>query len=557
MSETGAAEDGGGADGAARRGATKIGLLRFATRTALYFTLMFTVLSLDFFGLDNVSLKHSTVFLSRVFGQLEGMGPPAAFEPPDQMIVDERFLSGGEPCSSLQDDIAASRAAAKAVAAPVDGVSVVYIDQATLDLMPDWHWPFPLHGHAELLDIIRENQPRAVVLDLLFIDQRPAFRRVGCASCGDDCEDCRQAVEVDPTAELNEQITLYGCSGIPLFFGVNRDGVVRPDLKVHDRNKVLVSVNLPDQGRIFPDSEYFMSYPDQVAAQGGPGKTMAFEVYNRTRPESAPALPDIPRHLPGHLELVWDRAGDQSNLIVQKKCGEDFGMFARLALAVMNPETLFQPCLPFPTYPALALLGGGTEEQVETLIRDRVVYIGTTLSGTGDFIYSPVHGRLPGVIGHAMAHHNLLTLGSDHKKRAFLAPGFGTHLPIQWLEAALIFGLTVIMMACFPSQAARARERKAALDAEQPVARSKPFIHPETARFLKYFAYAIIFIASSLTISFYFFDTFYIDWIQLLGAIGLGSALASNNLIEKYTEKCVEPFFGARLERKESHSQND
>jgi hypothetical protein len=71
------------------------------------------------------------------------------------------------------------------------------------------------------------------------------------------------------------------------------------------------------------------------------------------------------------------------------------------------------PC-PAVTVVPLSALEQGSAADWHELLGNKIVLLGASVSGIPDFVDSPVHGQVPGVILHAMALDNLLTLGSHY-----------------------------------------------------------------------------------------------------------------------------------------------
>ena len=75
-------------------------------------------------------------------------------------------------------------------------------------------------------------------------------------------------------------------------------------------------------------------------------------------------------------------------------------------------RNLALPCPAVTIIPA-SVLWFGEAAEVRALLKDQFVMVGAAVSGTSDWHQSPVHGQVPGVVLHAMALDNLLSLG-DH-----------------------------------------------------------------------------------------------------------------------------------------------
>jgi len=74
----------------------------------------------------------------------------------------------------------------------------------------------------------------------------------------------------------------------------------------------------------------------------------------------------------------------------------------------------------------------------------KIIFYGASFRGAEDLVWSPAHGRVPGVFQHAMALDNLLTLGDSYIHE----PG-SSNIPVVFLNGfvALLLAVTVV----FPS----------------------------------------------------------------------------------------------------------
>lgn len=63
------------------------------------------------------------------------------------------------------------------------------------------------------------------------------------------------------------------------------------------------------------------------------------------------------------------------------------------------------------------LLDGGKRSQLDCLLRGKVVIYGAQVALQKDYVFSPVHGQIPGAFIHAMALDNLLTFGDRYIHR--------------------------------------------------------------------------------------------------------------------------------------------
>lgn len=101
-------------------------------------------------------------------------------------------------------------------------------------------------------------------------------------------------------------------------------------------------------------------------------------------------------------------------------------------------NNLSLPC-PAVTVAPLSTLVNAPREDWNELLHGKLVLLGANISGVPDFIDTPVHGLVPGVVWHGMALDNLLSLGSG-----YLAERYGT------LQKVIGFVLAMIFAYAFP-----------------------------------------------------------------------------------------------------------
>lgn len=73
------------------------------------------------------------------------------------------------------------------------------------------------------------------------------------------------------------------------------------------------------------------------------------------------------------------------------------------------------PCPAVTVLPA-SVVRYGDPTEVRALLRDKIVLVGARVTGISDWHQSPVHGQVPGVILHAAATDNLLSLGDRYAR---------------------------------------------------------------------------------------------------------------------------------------------
>jgi hypothetical protein len=106
--------------------------------------------------------------------------------------------------------------------------------------------------------------------------------------------------------------------------------------------------------------------------------------------------------------------------------------------------------LPCPAVPVLRAdqLLDGDEAALRALLRDKAVLLGASVSGVPDWQDSPVHGRVPGVVLHAMALDNLLALGAAYTRP--MPSRVAT--AIKFALAILVAALAPMLLAMHPSR---------------------------------------------------------------------------------------------------------
>ncbi|MCB1873495.1 MAG: CHASE2 domain-containing protein [Gammaproteobacteria bacterium] len=311
-------------------------------------------------------------------------------------------------------------------------ISVVLFSDAELEKM-HLSWPPPYSVHAEVLERILEFSPKAVFVDIAFVDQH----------------------RNDPTfIELGETIRSYREKKIPLFFAAGRtdgnlpDGVI-PDLAA--AGALLVGV--PGTG----DDRQSFSYPLEVEINAGTQKhrecstrlSAATAMYaSSSLNDSAASNSQMQRSFltsKGYLDdqrssdmqLVWrffDKEGNNGPFRckpISRSPLLNFWQGLNLDLtfsddvppknrSVEVPGTI-QVCPPQDTISVEQLLFNLTQEFVRELkcsLQQSFVIYGAYIAFNEDLVDPPTHTPIPGAFYHAMALDNLLTFGSEYRRTA-------------------------------------------------------------------------------------------------------------------------------------------
>ncbi|MBL0943746.1 MAG: CHASE2 domain-containing protein [Hydrogenophaga sp.] len=327
-------------------------------------------------------------------------------------------------------------------------------------------WPVPLDFHGRLIQNIARHGPRAIFLDVVFLDDRPqaqveALRKLV-------CEVAQSGVAVyfasfqraDLSSNVDRMLTqarfqrvVDGTAGT----GEPCARPVRAQL-AHDR--------LDQNAWTYP-----LNPPPAPGSEGRPRlpSSVAHTLYCRF--ESA----HCPRDTSEPMALLWPTQAAESNARIMVTL-DDQGRhqpvcrgrhawyeslpFSGLALGLWawskgEDVSARVPLCPYnQVLPATALKRVGfTEEQLRDIINGDYVLIGADLAAVNDHVISPVHGRLPGVHAHAVALDNLITRNGEYLGGgSFEWPRPGAWVPTRataftFASLALIAGVLVPLKA--------------------------------------------------------------------------------------------------------------
>ncbi|HEV2563263.1 MAG TPA: CHASE2 domain-containing protein [Rhizomicrobium sp.] len=271
---------------------------------------------------------------------------------------------------------------------PQDGhekISVALVDDQTLSQL-QMPWPWSYGAQARALDALLAYKPRAVIVDILFVDPR----------------------KDDTLSDLTEEIHRYKQAGVPLYFSGATDlppgePPVRKELL--DAGARVLDPTLISQGiaRQYPvDAQCLGKQP-----AGSTCKSMALQVYSDLYPQQPLKVnPD------GVMELVWGTRADPYNtkwMDLSESCDQKLSFFRRIYLAFFDPSQVRARCPYTSVIPVQTLLQGTDDPDVPKLATGRVIFYGGELEGTQDNSFSPVNGKIANVFVHAMAMDNLIT----------------------------------------------------------------------------------------------------------------------------------------------------
>lgn len=324
-----------------------------------------------------------------------------------------------------------------------DQVTVMLIDD--LDLRQyDEMWPVSLGFHQRRLQQLLKYAPKAVFIDIAFLDDR---------------RDAGLDGFIDTACRARQQ-------GVPVFIGSFANAGITPSRVETEMLKRRIEVqgqsvpcieaaylNLKIDGFDQSVWEYDVGVPVGAPGQqeGGHGHHAGGWRY----PSPAARLYAVgheldPEVLAEPMALVWGMKSDPFNLGWMRNEGRDVGNgpvcagewdWQRvLPFGKMGPPLCpYQRTLPLRT---LNRANGLDASDLSDAITGKYVIYGTHLQSTADTITSPYHGRIAGAYVHAMALDNLLSFdGQPRRGGEFGEPGSG--------DATAFTVFAVIVICCF------------------------------------------------------------------------------------------------------------
>ena len=276
------------------------------------------------------------------------------------------------------------------------------------------NWPVPLDYYQRLLDGVVKRNPKAIFLDVLFLDDKP--KREVNALIGAAC----RATD----------------AGIPFFLATFALESLSSDTERQlfaARTASGVSCVIPVRPNVTPDSldQSQWAYPlrprhaEEDKDSAGLPDSVALSMYCKLYPATCPVKTEVP------LALIWATKAAPTNattMVVRDKqgnlapvCRDIWNWWEVIPGAMLFRQINNMSMLPLCPYnqviPVRAFKNYGfTAAQLDEELRGKVVLIGADLKSIGDNLFSPLHGRLPGVHVHAMALDNLISFDGKYRE---------------------------------------------------------------------------------------------------------------------------------------------
>ncbi len=297
-------------------------------------------------------------------------------------------------------------------------ITVVTLDDLDLEAY-DLTWPVPLDYYQRLIDRLVSYQPRAIFLDVVFLDNRG----------------------IAQSEKLRESVCRAKQAGVTVYLAT----IARPDgtykdglpgtLQASDVESVLVNAKtpqglpcvVPTLADITADKLDQIQWQYSVARQAGTGKSpAAVSIFCDFWPSECPNETTLP------LALIWGTKAASTNaqtMVARDPQGAlqpfcrgrwnfweaipGIGLFRAL---VWNEKPM--PLCPYhQVIPIRAFQGKGfSSDELNGALRNKIVMVGADLAALGDSVVSPIHGKIPGVHVHATALDNLIAFKGAYKQ---------------------------------------------------------------------------------------------------------------------------------------------
>ncbi|HJW03969.1 MAG TPA: CHASE2 domain-containing protein [Azospira sp.] len=270
-----------------------------------------------------------------------------------------------------------------------DQISLLLLGDEDLQRMGS-QWPIPYSVHGDMLRTLAQYKPKAVMLDILFLDKR---------------KDGSIGELVDALCDLQRQGIRVYLAALPKDGKGEESWEVRPELR---RCATLVAVPKDED---FLDNQTW-SY-DLRVKENPDHPTAAMAMYR----DAVGLAPDSPL-FEEPIGLVWGADSDPESDKRQRECREISVLTPLLhpVASILGEEHGSAICGFHPVVSGAVLLNGEDETYLKHALTGRYVFYGASLTGASDIAKSPIQGSQPGSTVHAMALDNLLTYGPSYKK---------------------------------------------------------------------------------------------------------------------------------------------
>ena len=334
------------------------------------------------------------------------------------------------------------------------GMTVLLVDDNGLDEMQTT-WPLSYEEHAGLLRRLVDFRPAAIMVDILFLDDRRTKE-------GDRGFEALREIVAEPA------IPSDGGPPVPVFLATTEELASNPvsDTFARDEEPAAGAGERWDEGVQYvvvasQDSvRQSLHYPlSSGAGAEGQDQGAAYEIYRflcnsrddfgcvdrKVRDENY----GYPMYVYWSVEPPPLNVGQADRGIFCRTIPSYPMYFAERASERFAPY--YQTCPPVDTILARDFFHSKyrntkrAKDLFGAAFTDKVVFYGVSLEGLRDVVQTPNHGLTPGVYLHAMALDNLITLGRDYQRpsRKIL---FGTTTVTGLVQIGILAILAVISL---------------------------------------------------------------------------------------------------------------
>lgn len=361
----------------------------FVASFLIYWVLTVVAIAFDPFGASSVTSRHSQDVLNIVLG-------------PEYPKIYERLYLMKDRADTPQ-------------------VAVVLIDETTLEqITPEGErkWPAKPSQHAKVLEAILAYKPRAVMVDMLFVD--PLVGKVGAFERALRRYDAVDVPLLFAGASQTEEFAAPPSGAVPAMLGKR---LTKPDPMpvtewLWSLSKELEHLHVVSAFIQRDEDGGLRRYPLEGQLKGvGTAQTAAALLYT-LEAEKQPQPPD------GWMSLLWSLNVNEVNRDWMDCTDVTENILLRTLQAFWSPKALRQSCPSIATVPVLEILvpSEAKDAEARAMIENNIVFYGSQVDGS-DIYVTPTHPRLPGVYIHAIALDNLLRMdGLYLQTEALLGP---------------------------------------------------------------------------------------------------------------------------------------
>lgn len=317
-----------------------------------------------------------------------------------------------------------------------DRITILAIDDTDLEHL-GYSWPVPMDYYQRLIDKLVTLKPRALFIDILFLDDRPKdlverFRKAACAA-------------------RDQGVPVY----IASLEGQRRASKTLTQLATPDAAGPcfrFVAPNLLDDH--FDHSTW--EYPLETGLRSA-AYALACDVAGDACPE-----PGI-----DPMALLWPVNGHPLNPalhlrrnedgVLEPSCVNQVALYDMVPLLPQQIRDLLrggpkQPICPYNLQlPIRALSGVGlSEAERNEAIGGKIVFLGTAFQSSGDRVISPLGQDLIGVHAHAIALDNLISLRGQYRQSGDFDPArMSSPASLFTLSALALIAIGSVTWHCF------------------------------------------------------------------------------------------------------------